>query len=232
MFILGPIPQDIAYHNFADDRAFFGIPNFFNVISNLPFIIIGLWGIAVAKNLKDKEDQWINYTLFTGFFLLTFGSGYYHIMPNNETLVYDRICMVIIFMSFFAFFIYKCISKPAGYKAHFVLNIIGILTVFYWIVTERAGNGDLRWYAMVQFFPLVAIPLILSLYKSTYSPVKQIVFIFFYFALAKLAENYDEEIFKITTGNISGHTIKHLVMAAAGYEIVLMVKDRIKVKRT
>src|SRR5215210_2210273 len=213
LFIHGRIPQDASYHDFIDNRMWFDIPNFLNVISNLPFALVGIWGIAVAKNISDKEDRWINYTLFAGFFLLTFCSSYYHLWPNNETLVYDRLSMVIIFGSFFAFIIYKRINPSSGYKALFVFNIIGILTVIYWIITERAGSGDLRWYGMVQFFPIVAIPFILFLYKSSYNLIKEIVLIFGFFVLAKFAENYDKQIYTLTEDFVSGHTIKHLLMA-------------------
>jgi hypothetical protein len=38
---LPPIVQDQNYHDFADQRTLFGIPHFWNVISNIPFIGIG-----------------------------------------------------------------------------------------------------------------------------------------------------------------------------------------------
>jgi len=45
IFLLQPIPQSEAYHNFADKRALFGIPNFLNVVSNLLFLVVGALGI-------------------------------------------------------------------------------------------------------------------------------------------------------------------------------------------
>ena len=123
LLIHGRIPQEVSYHDFADKRNLFGIPNFMNVISNLPFALVALLGIAVAKNIRDTEARHIHFTLFTGFFLLTFGSGYYHLWPTNETLVYDRLCMVIIFMSFFAFIIYERINQASGYIAFLCLIV-------------------------------------------------------------------------------------------------------------
>ena len=38
------IPQPAEYHDFADQRGLAGIPHFWNVVSNLPFAIIGLVG--------------------------------------------------------------------------------------------------------------------------------------------------------------------------------------------
>jgi len=43
-----PLPsllQDQNYHQFADQRNLFGIPNFWNVVSNLPFIAVGAAGL-------------------------------------------------------------------------------------------------------------------------------------------------------------------------------------------
>ena len=47
----GPIPQDPAYHAFADTRRIAGIPNFWNVVSNLPFLLAGLYGLARRSRL-------------------------------------------------------------------------------------------------------------------------------------------------------------------------------------
>src|SRR3990172_102797 len=33
------------YHNFADQRALWGVSNFWNVVSNLPFLLVALWGL-------------------------------------------------------------------------------------------------------------------------------------------------------------------------------------------
>src|SRR5438067_6646752 len=127
---------------------------------------------------------------------LTFGSGYYHLNPNNNSLVYDRLPMSIIFMSFFSLIIYDRIGQQKGYLAFIILNIVGVFSVVYWILTEQVGKGDLRWYGMVQFFPLIAIPLIMLLYKSPINYTKEIAWMFLFFGLAKLGETFDREIYK------------------------------------
>jgi hypothetical protein len=47
LLLLPPIVQDQNYHDVDDQRTLFGIPHFWNVISNIPFIGIGAVG-AVA----------------------------------------------------------------------------------------------------------------------------------------------------------------------------------------
>jgi len=43
--LLPRIPQPQAYHLFADQRGFLGISNFGDVVSNMPFGMIGIWGL-------------------------------------------------------------------------------------------------------------------------------------------------------------------------------------------
>jgi hypothetical protein len=222
----GPVSQDQSYHDFSDNRSFLGIPNFLDVITNLPFVLVGLWGLPAAARLTEKRLRLILIVLFTDFLLLTIGSGYYHLQPNNVALVYDRIPIGIIINCFFAFILYDRINVAAGYVLFLVLSVISVLSVLYWIMTEEKGRGDLRWYAFVQFFPILAIPVILWLYKSPFKHGREVIPIFLFFGLAKLTESLDEQIFEAMGHVISGHSLKHLFMAAAGFFIVKMVRRR------
>ncbi len=228
LIIHGPIPQDQNYHHFADQRPFFGIPNFLNVITNLPFFFVGLMGFGLARQIHEKELKHLFLALFAGFILVAFGSGYYHLWPKNITLVYDRLPIVIVLMSFFAFIIHDCISRKIGYKAFVILNITGITRDIYRILIEQAGTGDLRWYGMAQFFPVIAIPLIMLLYKASFIEWKEVAIIFIFFGLAKLTEMFDKEVYQLLNNTISGHSLKHLFMVAAEYEIIVLLRRRIK----
>jgi hypothetical protein len=53
--LLPPIPQDQDYHHFADTRALLGIPNVWNVISNLPFIAAGAVGLARHREIPQPS---------------------------------------------------------------------------------------------------------------------------------------------------------------------------------
>jgi hypothetical protein len=226
LLFYGPVPQDESYHDFSDKRSFLDIPNFLDVITNLPLAIVGLLGLPAATRLAKKKLRLIIILLFVAFLLLTFGSGYYHQQPNNVTLVYDRLPIGIIISCFFAFIVYDRINVSAGFVLYVVLSVLSVLSVLYWIITEAEGRGDLRWYAFVQFFPILAIPLILWLYKSPLKHGKEVIPIFLFFGLAKLTESLDEQIFELTNRIISGHSLKHLFMALAGFYIVKLVRRR------
>lgn len=215
--LIGPIVQDPNYHLFADQRSFFSIHNFCNVVSNIPFIIIGLSGIL---QILFKKTQKIDFQLvimilifFIGVFFTGIGSGYYHLKPSNDTLFWDRLPMTISFMSFFSIVISEFISIKLGTRLFIPLLICGILSLLYWQISEKEGVGDLRFYALVQFLPILLITAILILYKNNNGKVLYCLVLSTYL-MAKLFEINDHLIFSINH-TISGHSIKHLIAAAA-----------------
>jgi len=114
--ILAPrIAQPLAYHNFADRRAWLGIANFADVVSNAGFAIVGLWGLTILLGkpsrvqFVDSRERWPYLIVFAGMVLTAVGSSYYHLAPDNDRLVWDRLPMTIVFMAL-AF-------RPAGASA-------------------------------------------------------------------------------------------------------------------
>ena len=230
--MLPRIPQPLSYHDFADRRSFFGIPNFNNVASNLPFAVIGLWGLVFlrrtlsnpAGRFIDRREQWPYLFVFIGLLLTAFGSSYYHLDPNNATLVWDRLPMTITFMSMVAAVIMERINLRLGLCLLPVLLIVGMASVFEWSWSESRGAGDLRFYAAVQAYSAMVILLAL-LFPARYTRSRDLGFVVAFYALAKVFEYYDKPIFA-ALHIVSGHTLKHLAAAAAGYFILRMVEKR------
>jgi len=170
IFNIEPITQNPAYHHFADQRRILHIANFFNVLSNLPFVIIGIMGIRLVALRQATgglaELQAMYLVFFIGVFLTGFGSAYYHFQPDNQTLVWDRLPMTIAFMALFSAIIGEYISVQLAQKLFVPLLILGITSVIYWHLTELDGHGDLRAYLLVQFLPILLVPLILLLFES------------------------------------------------------------------
>ena len=128
---------------------------------------------------------------FSGIFMTGFGSAYYHYAPGNETLIWDRLPMTIGFMGLVTIIVGEHISLPAAKRMLIPLLIIGAGSVAYWAVTEERGAGDLRPYAIVQFLPMLLIPLILLMYRSVYDNVDFLWFVIVLYALSKLFEYFD-----------------------------------------
>ncbi|MCB0521873.1 MAG: hypothetical protein KDD27_23225 [Saprospiraceae bacterium] len=229
--LAGPIPQDPAYHGFADQRTLLGIPNFWNVASNLPMLFIGgylLWHSLAHWHLRPAGvPRWIPLLLGVGVFSAFFGSAYYHWAPDNYTLVWDRLPMTLMFMPLLSLIIFDYLGAQQGRVAFFILIPLGVFSVFYWHFTEAAGHGDLRPYAFVQFFPMAVVPFLLLLFPGKVDYVKYIYLILGWYIAAKLAEHFDAAVFH-TLGFWSGHTVKHLVGSVSLiYVVKLMLGWRV-----
>jgi hypothetical protein len=211
---LPPLLQDQNYHQFADQRELFGVPNFWNVVSNLPFIAVGAIGLAQIR--RDTTT----FVLFAGIFLTGFGSSYYHLNPNDDTLFWDRLPMTLCFAAILAAVVEERVDAKAGAMLLRPLLAIGIFSLLLWRWTD-----DLRLYAWAQFFPFLALVLILSLFPPKYTGTYYWVGAAALYALAKLFEYYDHKVYSFG-GILSGHTLKHLAAASACLAILRLFQVR------
>jgi hypothetical protein len=225
-----PISQPQDYHRFADATARLGIANALNVLSNLTFLLVGamgIWFLAGRSSVFIEPVERLPFLIFfLGVALTCFGSGYYHLAPNNDRLVWDRLPMTIGFTALFAAILGERVSLRIAVKALPLFMLAGLGSVFYWIWTEHAGRGDLRPYLFVQFFPLVAIPLLVALFPPRYTRGADIVPVVGFYLLAKVLETYDAAIFAATRNTLSGHTLKHLAAAVAVWFVLRMLQRR------
>jgi hypothetical protein len=221
LLLHAPIPQDKAYHLFADLRTCLGIPNFGNVASNLAFLLVGMIGtIWCHRHLKSGARlSWMIF--FAGVALVFLGSGYYHATPNDDTLVWDRLPMTIAFMGLFAALAGEHLGMQYERPVLIPALVVGVASVFWWRYTD-----DLRVYVWVQGAPLLAIPFILAMFPSRYTHRIYLLYGLGFYALAKVAEFYDRETFAVTVNLISGHSLKHLLAALAPLFLFLMLRRR------
>jgi hypothetical protein len=241
VFCLAPIPQNQNYHAFADGRTLLGVPNVLNVASNLPFLVVGLFGLRLLLrpgavgpdgSVLERAERWPLLVFFTGVLLTAFGSAYYHLAPGNDRLVWDRLPMTVAFMGFFASMIGERIGVRAGAWLVGPLVWLGIASVFNWHRGEQRGAGDLRLYDFVQYYPLVGIPLLSYLFPARYTRAGDVFVALGWYLLAKLLEVgvVDHGIY--AAGQlVSGHTLKHLAAALGAYWLYHMVRVRRPVQR-
>ncbi|WP_049761998.1 hypothetical protein [Candidatus Korobacter versatilis] len=222
------VAQPAWYHDFADKRGLLGIPNFGDVASNIPFAILGVLGLVFLlqhrERFVDRREQWPYLAVFVGLVLTCVGSSYYHLAPDNARLLWDRIPMTIVFMGMVASVIAERISLKAGLVALPFLLALGVLSVLQWYRSELLGAGDLRFYASVQIYA-GAILLVALLLRPKYTRSSDLAIVVGWYVVAKLLESFDKPIFSV--GHIvSGHTLKHLAGAAAGFWILRMLQRR------
>jgi hypothetical protein len=213
-----------------------GVPNFLNVVSNLVFLLVGVFGLkwllrrdAVGPGgpIQESAEFWPLLVLFAGVFLTAFGSAYYHLAPDNDRLVWDRLPMTGAFMGFFASMIGERISVRAGIWLLWPLVFLGLASVFNWHLGERHDAGDLRLYYFVQFYPLVAIPLLMCLFAPRYTRSGDVMVTLACYFVAKVLETgpVDHGMFGMSHV-VSGHTLKHVFAGLGAYWLLHMIKYR------
>lgn len=236
LWVVPPIPQSLAYHRFADQRTLLGIPNALNVLSNLPFLFVGLAGCAfilrqppypAGRHFLTGAERWPWLIFFLGVAFTCVGSSWYHLAPDNARLVWDRLPMTLGFMSLFAVMIAERIDVRAGLRLLGPLLVAGLASVLYWHWTELRGAGDLRAYAAVQFFPLLAVPLILLLFPPRYTAAADIWVALAWYGVAKLFEALDGQIYDLSAHIVSGHSLKHLAAAGSAWYFLRMLRRRL-----
>ena len=218
---LDPIAQSAAYHDFADQRVLLGVPNLFDVASNIAFLIAGALGIALCARPRrpPRVASWM--ALFIATVLTGLGSAYYHWAPNDATLVWDRLPLALGVMALFV----ALVTEHAGEGLERFLLVpalaVGGASVLWW-----CWSGDLRPYVWVQFAPLVCILFMLAMFPARYTHRQFIFYGLGLYGLAKLAELTDKEIFTLTAHVVSGHTVKHLLAAGAIVALLVMLRRR------
>jgi hypothetical protein len=232
--VLPPLAQPQEYHRFADQRVVLGIANFFDTVSSVAFLIVGAWGlIFVWQDRKSRHpaafaepsERRFYAILFGAVVLACFGSVYYHLAPDNGRLAWDRLPIAVGFASLFAATIAERVSMRAGLRLLPALLALGAGSVLYWRWTELYATENLWPYVAVQFYSAAAIVLIIVLFPSRYTRGTDVLGAVGLYALAKIAESLDQEIYAL--GNIvGGHALKHVIAAIAIYWILRMLQKR------
>ena len=210
-----PIPQSRIYHGFADQQALLGIPNFWNVVSNLPFVLVGVLGLMNANVRRELSAT----VFFAGVFLTGFNSSFYHWQPNDWGLFWDRLPMSVAFMAILANVIEERIDERVGKLLLWPLVALGVVSLLIWLRTD-----DLRLYGWVQFFPCVVLPVIFLVFPPKYTGTNDWFAAAGFYFLAKLLEHFDAAI--QTAIGFSGHPLKHVAAAGACYAIYLAFRYR------
>ena len=232
--IMPPTLQSNEYHQFVDQRIYFGIPNFFNVVSNIFLLFSGLAGIIfllrpqktlIHKTFVNFSEKWPYLILFLSVIMASLASAYYHLAPDNSRLVWDRIPIAIGIMTLFSIVLIERISMKVGFIALPFLILFGIGSVIYWYWSEQHGSGNLNYYIVIQFYSILAIIFLAKNFSSRYTKGACIYVVILFYVFAKIAELADYEIFSLGQV-ISGHSVKHLFVGLAVLCIIYMLQKR------
>ncbi|SMC26658.1 hypothetical protein SAMN02745857_02565 [Andreprevotia lacus DSM 23236] len=215
----GPIAQFQHYHDFADQRGWGGLPHAADVLSNLPFALVGLWGLLRLWPLRQHgvlARSWPAWLLFLLALLATYaGSSWYHLAPDDHRLVWDRLPIALACAGLLAAVYAETqpVSAFAALAALLGLTAFGVAGVAWW-----AQTADLRPYLLLQGMPLLLVPL-WQWSSRSHADLKAFGLALGCYVLAKAAELTDMPIL-LATDMVSGHTLKHLLAALAAAIIV------------
>lgn len=207
----GPtVPQAQLYHAFADQRALFGIPHAMDVLSNLPFLLLGLIGLGRLRTAVDARWRGLQLLLSLGLLLTFLGSSVYHLAPADTDLVLDRLGMLVLF---------------AAILGLATADRLGFVAAGWTLCGVSMGGGAAlwSWQASDNLLPWIVLQgggMLLLMLLASCRPLRngqgfRLGLCVAWYALAKLCELHDQELFHLSSGWLSGHSVKHLLSALA-----------------
>lgn len=232
--VLPPVSQPIDYHQFADRRLLFGVPNMMNVVSNLAVLLSGMAGLRFLwksyhfpgqQAFMTSAEYWPYWILFTSVIMTSIGSAYYHWDPDNARLFWDRLFIATGVTSLLAAVLAERVHPKLGLYLLPVLVSMGAVSVIYWHWSEQQDAGNLNFYIVIQFYSLLLVVLLSSFLPTCYSRGSDIYKAVALYGVAKVAEMLDQQIYAVGQV-ISGHTLKHVLAAIGIYWIVRMLQKR------
>lgn len=232
---LPPLAQDPGYHHFADQGHWGGIAHPLDVLSNLPFGILGVWGLLQVRQHRRRDGSpgspsspsahALRYgaVFFAGLLATSFGSAWYHLNPTDATLLWDRAGMALAFVGVLSLLAATQVSERAAPWTFTFITLASLAAIWAWM-----ANANLLPWVLLQGLGLVLI-LCMGMLKplQTGAPVRWIWLAVAY-GLAKACELHDHEIASLLDGAFTGHALKHLLASAAAIPVLLgfqMVRD-------
>ena len=218
--LFGPVlPASAHQHTLADQRALWGIPCALDVLSNLPFAIAGLWGLVtlrrVAPGMLDAPSRALASLFFAGLVCTAAGSALYHWHPQDAGLLWDRLGMVLPFAGLLGLAGASRVSARAGAAAAGTVLLAGSLAVLWW-----SHSGNLLPWAVVQLGGMLVVLALACLPRRDGALALHLGAVMALYALAKLFEAADHAVFEATGQAVSGHSLKHVLAAAAAWPVL------------
>lgn len=215
--LFGPaVEQPSHYHAFADQRALLGIPHAMDVLSNLPFLLLGLYGLARLPRISEHRWRTLGLSLSLGLLLTFLGSSAYHLAPVDTGLIYDRLGMLVLFSAILGMATADRLGFRAAGMALTAVLLGGATSLWAWWVHDNL----LPWIVLQAggMFLLVLLACCQPLRGSHGFKLGACVA---WYALAKLFEFGDDHLFHLSGELLSGHSVKHLLASLAVLPLLL-----------
>ena len=222
-----PLADPPTLRALVDARTVLGVPNFWNVASNLPLLLVGAWGVFVARRARfiDATERWPYLVAFLAIALSGAGSAYYHLVPLDAQLMWDRLPIALSFMALICALAGDRLGGRTAVELLGPALILGTASVLYWRWTALHGEENIVPYVLVQYGGLLVIVALAARVPSRYTRTPDVLVAVLIYVLAKIAELLDAPVYSVGA-LISGHTLKHLLAALAAWWVLRMIELR------
>jgi hypothetical protein len=221
--LMHPVIKGPGFHHYADARAVLGIPNAGDVLSNLPFVIVGVLGLLVARKVEGLPRGLVA-LFFAGVLAIGVGSGAYHAHPIDATLAFDWLPIVLALAWLTALVVADRVDRRLGTIAAYVLPLAAVGSVlFWWLGGGTVAGGDMRWYGFVQLLFVAMVPLIVLLYPQGALDRRLLLLAVASFVLARVVNKADHQI--LDAIGVSGHSLKHLAAGMAAWFVLRAIRS-------
>ena len=231
----GPqLAQSAHHHDFADRRGWAHLPFAMDVLSNLPFALwgalgLGAVGVWVKRGLTSVSTRLdiqhgLAAVFFAGLLLTAAASSWYHLRPDDAGLAIDRLGMVVAFAGLLGLAVFGRVSHRAGLALAFAVLALGPVSVGVW-----SASGNVLPWAVLQFGGMALVLVLASLPPLAASSGALAVrwgAVILIYALAKLLELADHEVYAWTSQLVSGHSLKHGVASCVAWPVLAALKNQ------
>lgn len=216
----GPfVSQPSNHHDFADTRTLIGIPYAMDVLSNLPFALWGLLGaltlLRVPRGALNLATSACAALFFAGLLVTAAASSYYHLQPNDAGLAIDRLGMVLAFAGLLGLAVAGSVSARAGWLTALTMLVLGPISIWVW-----AATGNVLPWAVAQFGGMLLVLALMVLKPLPGALNLRLGAVLASYALAKVFEMADHQVYDMSGHMLSGHTLKHVLASFAAWPVL------------
>lgn len=208
-------------HPFADTRSAWGLPNALDVLSNLPFAALGWCGMVWTRRVDLPAAVKASLRLlWWGLWLTCAGSSCYHWAPSASSLVADRLGMSVAFVGMLGLSLASRLSEVPHRRLCAGLCLVGFGSAALPLANHNVAPWlVLQWGGMLWLASAAAKP----------TPGAQALpvsygWVVLAYGVAKLLELHDADVWQLSHQGVAGHTLKHVVAAAAVLPVLGAVK--------
>ena len=224
--VLAPVTHlPVGYHDFADQRAWLGLPNAMDVLTNAPFALLGAWGLAwlrrVPAHALAPTSRVLAVLFLAGLVSAALASGVYHLHPHDGSLCLDRLGMAPAFAGLLGL----AVAERVGARAGVALAVLVALAAPATALID-ALTGNMTPWSVLQGGGLVLLLALCGRAPRAGALGFSITGVLAAYSVAKALELADAPVFAALHGVLSGHSAKHVAAALAALPLIVALRRR------